>query len=69
MDLICNIPWPNTTPSSDGPPHAATAAAAALWSGFREDEVSMLQLADVLRAVGLEQHWTAATGLPALPAG
>lgn len=41
---------------------------AALFPDFREEEVDVRQLAARLRAAGLEQHWTAATGLPPPPA-
>jgi hypothetical protein len=69
LDVVCSPPvaagcsaGSSTSNSSSG-----TSSRSSLFADFREEEVGVRQLASLLRAAGLEQHWAAATGLPALP--
>jgi hypothetical protein len=48
-------------------PVAAGSSSKNHFADFREEEVDVRQLAALLHAAGLVEHWAVATGLPALP--
>ena len=79
MSIVAQVPCTGTSTSGDcsgGSGGGGTASdtgasggsSAALFAdGFREEEMTVPQLAALLRAAGMQQHWGAATGLPHLP--